>query len=511
MNIYWLNPPMSTRSFYCDLAWVNFSGLFNNHNWITPIIDWDEFKVIEDIMDHIEKQPVDVLMISNYTWNHILCGKVAEIIKEKYPSIIVISGGPNQFDVPNYVDYSCFAMAHGEIFLTELLKQLEKHGKVVEPDYIPYLITKNYKSPITKSKYDFPEKSLFEIKVDYLLEVIGQAKSKNKFVNLVYETTRGCPYSCVYCEWGAGGTGAKVSQKSVSVVKKEIELFAMLGIQEIGITDANFGILKRDIDIIKHIAECKKIYGYPQKILLYGLTKNSKKNKEAILDIIFEAKLMNYYFMAIQTTSLDALKNTKRVDISLKENLQLAKKYKKLYNSSAKVEMIMGLPGDTLENFYNEFNIFQQIGNWDSPRNMLTLLPNTEAYSEEYKQKYGIKSIMVGSFENEEQDVYYISDSVIKQYRSPFELVIETYSFSTEDFKEMFFMNRVARILGPKVKEDASIELKAMFNNIKQKEWYKPIDDWLQKLVDGNLYDKEITVVNGKLIEDIVAENVSKI
>jgi hypothetical protein len=68
--------------------------------------------------------------------------------------------------------------------------------------------------------------------------------------------------------------------------------------------------------------------------------------------------------------------------------------------------MIMGLPGDTLENFYNEFNIFQQIGNWDSPRNMLTLLPNTEAYSEEYKQKYGIKSIMVGSFENEEQDVY---------------------------------------------------------------------------------------------------------
>ena len=30
MNIYWLNPPLSTRSFYCDLAWMNFKTLIKN-------------------------------------------------------------------------------------------------------------------------------------------------------------------------------------------------------------------------------------------------------------------------------------------------------------------------------------------------------------------------------------------------------------------------------------------------------------------------------------------------
>jgi putative methyltransferase len=511
MNIYWLNPPISTRSFYCDLAWINFSSLFDNHNWITPIIDWDEFKVVEDVINHIEKQPIDILMISNYTWNHILCGKIAKIIKEKHSNVIVVSGGPNQFDVPNYVDYSCFAMGHGEIFLTELFKQIKEHGKVVEPDYIPYLITKNYKSPITKSKYNFPEKSGFEVKNDYILSVVQEAKVKNKSVSLPYETTRGCPYSCTYCEWGAGGTGSKISQKPLELILKEIELFAILGISEIDIIDANFGILKRDVEIVKHIAECKKKYGYPQKILLFGLTKNSKQNKENVLDIIFEAELFDFYFMAIQSTDEQTLKNIKRTDINLEENLKLAEKYKKLYNSSAKVELIMGLPGNTISNFYEEMNLFQRIGNWECVRNMFTLLPSTEAYSEEYRKKYGIKSVFVGSMENEEHDVYYVSDSVINQYRSSFELVVETYSFNKEDFKEMFFMNIAVRVLGPKVKENASVELKTMFNKIKQKEWYKPIDDWLQKMVDGELFDKDITVVNGKLIEDIVAENVSKI
>jgi radical SAM superfamily enzyme YgiQ (UPF0313 family) len=511
MNIYWLNPPISTRSFYCDLAWINFSSLFDNHNWITPIIDWDKFKVIEDIVNDIKKQPVDILMISNYTWNHILCGKVAEMMKEYNPKLIVISGGPNQFDVPEYVDYSCFAMGHGEVFLEELFKQLEKHGKVIAPDFIPYLITKNFKSSITKGKYNFPDKSTFEIKSDYLLSVIAEAKKRNKSVSVPYETTRGCPYACTYCEWGAGGTSSKLSQKTTELILKEIELFAMYGVSEIDFIDANFGILKRDVEIVKKVAECKKTYGYPQKVLLFGLTKNTKKHKEAVLDLIFEAELFDFYFMAIQSTDEQILKNVKRTDIDLEENLQLAEKYKKLYNSSAKIELIMGLPGDTVNNFYKEMDLFQRIGNWGCVRNMFCLLPNTEAYSEEYRKKHNIKSVLVGSIENEEQDVFYISDSVINQYRSSFELVVETYSFNKEDFKEMFFMNRAVKVLGPMVKNKASVELKDAFSRIKNTDWYKPIDEWMQKMVDGELFDKEVTVVNGKLIEDIVAENVSKI
>ena len=507
MNIYWLNPPLSTRSMYSDLAWMNFNTILPNHNWITPIIDWDEFKNLDDVISHIEKQSVDILMISNYTWNHLLCGKVAQIIKQKYPNIIVISGGPNQFSVPDYVDYMCYVMGHGEVFLIELFKQLEKYGKVITPDFIPYLITKNYKSPITTGRYDYPNISSIKHNVDYIFEVLTASRIKNKSFAFPYETTRGCPYSCTYCEWG-GGIGSKISQKPLELIYEEIELLASFGIDDLEILDANFGILKRDVDIIKKIAECKLIYNNPKTVMLYGLTKNSKKNKEAVLDVMYDAGLVDFYFMAIQTTHEDALKNVKRTDVTTEENLELAEKYKRLYNSAAKIEMIIGLPGDTLDNFYKEMDLVQRIGNWDCPRNLLTLLPNTEAYSQEYRNKFKIQTTMVGTMENEEQDMTHFSNSVINQYRSSFELVIETYSYSKEDYKEMFFMNRAQRVLGLKIKGKASEEFKEWFDKIKNKQWYKPINTHLDMMINGQLYDKEITVINGKVIEDIVAENV---
>ena len=507
MNIYWLNPPISTRAIYCDLAWMNFSTLLPEHNWITPIINWDNFKSIEDVIADIKKQPIDIFMMSNYTWNHVLCSKVASIVKQTYPNVIIISGGPNQFEVPDYVDYMCYAMGHGEIFLVELFKQLKKHGKVIVPDFIPYLQTKTFRSSITKGNYTFPEVSSIEYKIDYIHEVIAEGAQENKQVIVLYETSRGCPYSCTYCEWGAGGTSAKISQKPIEVIFKEIEILALSGIKEIEFIDPNFGILKRDVDIVKKIAACKKQYGYPHNIMLYGLTKSSKKSKENILDVIFEANLMNFYFIAIQNTNQTVLDNIKRKDINLEENLQLAEKYKKLYGSSAKVELVMGLPGDTLENFYSEMDLIQRIGDWYWTRNLLTLLPNTEAYTQEYRDKFKIKTIMAGTMENEEHDITYYSNSVINQYRSSYELVVETYTYTKEEYKEMFFMNRAQRVIGPRLNGKASVELKQWFNRIKHESWYKRIDDFLSMLVNGQLFETEITVIDGKTIEEIIIEN----
>lgn len=506
LNIYWLNPPLSTRTIYSDTAWMSFNTCLPNHNWIQPIIDWDEYKTIEDILLDFNKQPVDVLMISNYTWNHKLCAEVSRIVKTRHPEIIIISGGPQQLSVPDYVDYSCYAMGHGEIFLTELFKQLEKHGRVIFPDAVPYLITKNFKSSITKGKYEFKESSIKNNLV-YILEASGVAKRLSKSLTVYYETTRGCPYSCAYCEWGAGGTAAKISQKPIEMIFEELEIIACYGINSIDIIDANFGILKRDIQIVKKVSELKKTYGFPQRLSLYGLTKNSKNNKEIILDELHKSELFQF-FMAIQSTDKNILENIKRFDIPLQENLELAEKYNRLYGVPAKVELILGLPGETLDNFYKEMDIIQKVGDWRDPRNIFSLLPQTEAYTQEYREKFKIKTAIVGSTENEEQDITYISDSVINQYKSSFEIVVETMSYTKEDYKEMFFVNRAQKVIGPTLTGKASIELRAWFNRVKYEGWYKRIDDHLTKLVNGELEGKEITVIDNKTIEEIVFENV---
>jgi hypothetical protein len=63
----------------------------------------------------------------------------------------------------------------------------------------------------------------------------------------IYETTRGCPYKCTYCDWG-GGTFTKVVKKPLETIFAEIEFLCANKIEYFFVADANFGIYKEDVD-----------------------------------------------------------------------------------------------------------------------------------------------------------------------------------------------------------------------------------------------------------------------
>ena len=78
----------------------------------------------------------------------------------------------------------------------------------------------------------------------------------------------------------------------------------------------------------------------------------------------------------------------------------------------------------------------------------------------------------------------------------------------------MFFMNRAQRVLGPLIPADkkASIFLKDQYQSIKTKSWFEPINNWLNMLVNDQLYDRDIIMVDGKeSIEEIVRKNLKDI
>ena len=68
-------------------------------------------------------------------------------------------------------------------------------------------------------------------------------------------------------------------------------------------------------------------------------------------------------------------------------------------------------------------------------------------------------------------------------------------------------MNRAQKIIGFNLTGVASIEMRKWFNQIKNKDWYKPIDLFLDKLVRGELQDKDILVINGEFLDDIIEKN----
>ena len=291
MNIYWLNPPLSTKSSYADLGWMNFKTVCPEHNWIEPIIDWEEYQTLDSLVNYIDKHNPDILCISTYIWNFRLCHLVAERLKTINPNLVVIKGGPQQgytdtfFNEHPYIDYICYSTGHGEYFLKPFLEQLTEHGSIVDPDKIPFLIMRGYESSVKQMKFGFEGKSAIEANTEYLLNIKAFAESRGIVAEFFYETTRGCPYSCVYCEWG-GGIGTKVSRKSLDVIKKELEILSILGYDNIDIIDANFGILDRDNDVLRIAADLRDTYGYPHNVFMYGLAKVKVAKKEKILDTL---------------------------------------------------------------------------------------------------------------------------------------------------------------------------------------------------------------------------------
>ena len=70
----------------------------------------------------------------------------------------------------------------------------------------------------------------------------------NTGVLALWETSRGCPFSCNYCSWGTGFLN-RIKIHDMDKLKREIEFIARNKIREVHASDANFGLLPRDLDI----------------------------------------------------------------------------------------------------------------------------------------------------------------------------------------------------------------------------------------------------------------------
>ena len=72
-----------------------------------------------------------------------------------------------------------------------------------------------------------------------------------------WETNRGCPFKCTFCDWGSA-TASKLRKFEEERLYKEIDYFTEKKIDYINCADSNFGIIKRDLNLASKLAENKK-------------------------------------------------------------------------------------------------------------------------------------------------------------------------------------------------------------------------------------------------------------
>lgn len=207
----------------------------------------------------------------------------------------------------------------------------------------------------------------------------------------IWETNRGCPYSCAFCDWGSA-VGAKVTRFPMEQLKADMGWFSDHQIQYVFCADANYGILPRDVAISQYMADVKRANGYPQRFSVQNAKNATDRTYEA-QKILNDAGMNQGVTLGIQTLAPSSLRDVQRENISLDTYRELQRRFR-ADGIPTYTDLILGLPGETYDSWADGICALIEQGQHDRVQvNNLSILPNSDMGDVAYQQKHGLQMI----------------------------------------------------------------------------------------------------------------------
>jgi radical SAM superfamily enzyme YgiQ (UPF0313 family) len=367
-----------------------FSPNPERYEFLTPL-----YKRIR-IADAVEQlKEADLVGFSTYVWNGRISLEIARRLKEIKPGIIIMFGGPHVPDQPEE-----FMRANRQIDLAvhnegerTFLKLLDSYPDRAAWETMAGVSMVKPDGSFVRNPNIDRVRDLDEIPSPFLegaFDSIMKANPNESWIGL-WETNRGCPFRCTFCDWGSA-TAGKVTKFGDERLFAEADWFAEKKIEYIFCCDANFGIQKRDVDIANYVAGVKKKTGYPVALSVQN-TKNATERAYLTQKILSDAGLNKGVALSMQSVDMPTLEAIKRDNISLNTYMELQRRF-----TRDKVEtysdLILGLPGETYESFVKGVDLLMENGQHNRIQfNNLSILPNAEMGSPEYQKKYGMVTV----------------------------------------------------------------------------------------------------------------------
>ena len=317
------------------------------------------FKYIEDIDKAVNESPPDILGLSNYCWSHSVSYEIFKMCKKSNPNVITVWGGPNfPIDFPSqkkfmkqYPEVDVYVPTEGEtgfsniVSLVLKLASLRNASETLQKNPIEGCISRDDNGEIHYSIPTIRISSLNEIPSPY------QNGMMDKFfdgkLTPMLQTNRGCPFHCTFCTDGRDETN-KINHFSIERVQSDIEYIAEhtpKNTHSLHISDLNFGMYPRDLEICESLAKIQQKFNYPK----YIKCTTGKNQKDKIINAIKKLNNSLRVTMSVQSLDPDVLHNIRRDNISVDHMLALYPALKEA-NLQTTSEVILGLPGETFEN-----------------------------------------------------------------------------------------------------------------------------------------------------------------
>ena len=409
--------------------------------------DFKLFKLPAHLEEELRSTSPTIFSFSNYSWNLELGYKFALLAKQRDPSVVAVFGGPNfPTDENEKLDFlkkkpaiDFYIELEGELGFVDLVKalsennfnvkQLKKLGKkIINTCYIhdDKLITGSIERI----------KDINIIPSPYLTGALNQS-FQLPLIPMI-ETTRGCPFTCTFCADGLG-IKSQINRYESQRTREELQLIAknINKVDELIVTDLNFGMYKQDMETAKEIANIQKNYNYPISV-------DAPAGKNMPKRIINIASIMKGWSMGgvIQSSDPDVLKAIKRSNISISAYQDLIDFGNKQKTNRTYTEIILGLPSDTKEKHFESLRLGVEKSVNNLRMHQAMLLTGTEMASKRDREKYGLVTKFrtlpgnVGNYNilNEEHPVAEIE-----------EIVVGSNTLSMNDYVECRIMNLIIK------------------------------------------------------------------
>lgn len=345
---------MSTEVFPLNIGYISAycEKLFGSKVEITL------FKYIEDLEKSLYENPPDILGLSNYVWNHRIGLEMFALAHSKNPNIVTVWGGPNfpsdiesqQNFMNNCPNVDFYVPIEGEVGFSNIVKEtiniseVDFNKEILLKKPIDGCISRKSDGTLQFSIPEIRTKKLDEIPSPYLTGVMD--KFFDGKLTPMIQTNRGCPFTCSFCVDGSDSV-QRVNQFGLDRVSSELNYIAKHvpdNIHSLHISDLNFGMYPRDLEICDSIVELQKNYNYPHRIL----STTGKNKKEQIIQAIEKLNGTMSLYMSVQSMDEQILKNIRRSNISVDHMLALEPAIKKV-GLVTESEVILGLPGETYQ------------------------------------------------------------------------------------------------------------------------------------------------------------------
>ena len=409
--------------------------------------DFKLFKFPAHLEEELRSVSPTIFSFSNYSWNLELGYKFASLAKQRDPNVITVFGGPNfPTDENEKIEFlkkkpaiDFYIELEGELGFVDLVEKLSENNFNAEK------LKKNGKK-IVNTCYIY-EDYLISGKVERIKDIniipspyLSGALDRNFQLPLIpmIETTRGCPFTCTFCADGLG-IKSKINRYEFNRTRDELQYIAkkINKIDELIVTDLNFGMYKQDLETAKEIAKIQKDYKYPISV-------DAPAGKNMPKRIINVASIMKGWSMGgvIQSSDPDVLKAIRRSNISVSAYKELIDYGNTQKSNRTYTEIILGLPNDTKEKHFKSLRLGVEKNVNNLRMHQAMLLTGTEMASKEDREKYGLMTkfrTLPGNVGN-----YNILDKE-HPVAEVEEIVVGSNTLSMDDYIECRIMNLIIK------------------------------------------------------------------